>query len=111
MSDEPHFWLDGDEVYEYVPLAGPTLIRPEEVCRRMNNMRESLKDYQRQILDLEAPPPERTHAFTCPSCGSHWFGTSCHGTERFDWIVNCHGAPSCGFKGSYEEHVNNDDLS
>ncbi len=48
MDDDPHYWTEEGHIWEYVPMAGPTLIGYEEVCRRLNHQWESLMDYQRQ---------------------------------------------------------------
>lgn len=49
---------------------------------------------------------ESEHSFTCPRCGSHYFGSSDSHTEG--WIVYCHGehkGEACRWKGSHSDHV------
>ncbi len=51
---------------------------------------------------------EDEHAFTCPDCGGHWFGS--HLVDPDNRTVNCHGGPKllgCGFIGPYDDLVNN----
>lgn len=45
--------------------------------------------------------------FHCPKCGGHYFGTD---SSRDEWVVICHNEyGACGWVGSYDEHVRNDD--
>lgn len=49
--------------------------------------------------DRDWTPPEESHFFECPMCGSHHFGTHFHG-DVSDWEKAeglCHG-PNCQFK-------------
>ncbi len=45
--------------------------------------------------------------FHCPKCGGHHFGTD---SSRDEWVVICHHEyGACGWVGSYDEHVRNND--
>jgi len=49
---------------------------------------------------------EDDYSFTCPKCGSHWFGTSERGGGMAR-MVNCHGSDShhCRWSGPAAEHL------
>jgi hypothetical protein len=61
-----------------------------------------------ELRDLDSEGEEH-HAFTCPECGSHYWGTSALG-GRSEWTVHCHGANQarpgrCTFSGPYDDHI------
>lgn len=50
------------------------------------------------------------HAFICPECGTHHFGTTT-AANRDDDVVNCHDQNDngCNWSGPYKDHVDNAD--
>ena len=61
---------------------------------------------------FRAQPEEVFHSFTCPDCGSHYFGTSNMGEPHSEWVVGCHGEDyECNWSGNYDEYVNNSDAA
>ena len=53
------------------------------------------------MSDTQAPVSGGGESFTCPECGSHWFGTDSSGEE---WVISCHG-DGCSWRGSHLQHV------